>query len=172
MHRRQVLRTAVGVVAAGTVAGCSSANRTQDASGTLAVNVGVGSERDALEALQELSVTFDAVRVNEGAEFVAHDIEPTTVDFAAPDGDSQTIGELELESKTYGLLQLVVGGSNVVLNDGTEASIETQPGDPITYEHGFDVFDGMTTTFSANTAPVADESGESPTYQLLPDPDE
>ncbi|KTG09177.1 hypothetical protein AUR64_15395 [Haloprofundus marisrubri] len=108
----------------------------------------------------------------EGDRFSAYDIGPTTVEFTTLDGASEPVADIELESETYALLQLVVSESNVVLNDGTEASIETQPGDPITYEHGFDVFDGMTTTFSANTAPVADDNGDSPTYQLLPDPDE
>jgi hypothetical protein len=173
MERRQFLRTTVGVTAGGALAGCSAADRTQDASGTLVVQVSLQDERGDLDKLSALSVTFDGVRVREGGEQLTHDIEPTTVDFTSLGGGSKQVTQIELESKTYELLQLVVSESNAILKDGNTASIETEPGDPVTYDKAFDVFDGMQTTFVADTVPTADDRGDSPnTFQLLPDPDE
>lgn len=96
---------------------------------------------------------------NAGRYYIEFD-EPQEADLVQLQGDNtQLVDETELEVGEYQFLQLNVAGTNGVLAEGGEASVETPGSAPLQFKQAFEIRAEETTRFIADFAPFKRGNG-------------
>ncbi|WP_336002307.1 DUF4382 domain-containing protein [Halorientalis halophila] len=197
MDRRRFLEatgiTAVGI----SLAGCSGGSGGNDAgTGTLATLVTdqpgditdfetlvlrvsalrtVRAGAEATDDGEAETATADAGSATEAAEAdddggeTTHELdEPVEFDLRElVDGETDLLGETELETGTYAYLKLVVDEVvEATLTDGESAEVTTPGNAPLKFNAEFDIRADETTTFVADFTPI--KQGRTGRYQLKP----
>lgn len=105
-----------------------------------------------------------------GREYHEFD-EPQEADLVQlQNGETQLVGEHELEVAEYAFLQLDVADEiDATLADDGDATVETPGEAPLTFNQSFEVRENTRTTFTADFTPV--KRGQTGTYILQPVPE-
>jgi hypothetical protein len=115
-----------------------------------------GEEGDEEEDEDE---SGDGDRGNSGRYYIEFD-ESQEADLVELQGDNtQLVDETELEVGEYQFLQLNVAGTNGVLVEGGEASVETPGNAPLQFKQAFEIRAEETTRFIADFAPFRRGNG-------------
>lgn len=161
MYRRTYLRSASGLAAAATVAGCSMGS-----GGSLATHV--SDQPGDISDFQSCIVTIPAIYVKPtDGERERIDIEDAQADLVDLQGENtELIDESSLETGTYQFLQLEVSNVEATLQDGSDTTVNTPGEAPLKFEKSFEIRSGETTTFIADFTPV--KQGRRNVYVLQP----
>lgn len=165
IKRRSYLKAVGTVPVVGFVTGCLGGGDT----GTLSTYV--SDQPGDIGDFDTLLIQVDGIRVKPEEEEVQRHEADAEVDLTELVGEaSALINEMDLETGTYGFLQLDAEATEATLNGGGSATVDV-PGDaPLKFAKEFEIRSDQTTSFTADFTPV--KQGQTDRYVLQPVADE
>lgn len=183
MQRRAYLVATGSVLAGTTLAGCTGGS-----TGTLATRV--TDQPGDISDFESCVVTITEIRLKpagdgegtdgegtngeetdgtEGDESAeeSYDVDDVEADLVElQNGDTELVGEQEVESGEYEYLKLAVSNVDATLKDGSDADVSTPGNAPLKFNQSFEIREGERTVFTADFTPV--KQGQSGGYVLQP----